>query len=118
MKSVRVAGFQSLFAENDMNKTTLQCPERDGDDYWDLIEADGKECNDAGGTSLFARVVVPEYRLAVFRKASTLNHSTTTNDTEHLSVVAAAATTNGRSGSPSPTDKERQGRTAARHPAH
>ena len=86
--------------------------ERDDDDYWDLIEADSEEHNNAHGTNLFLYGVVPRYRRAVFRKGSTLNRSTTTNDTERLSAAAAAVTTNGGSGSPSPTDKECRGRTA------
>ena len=95
-----------------MNKTALRHAERDDDDYWNLIEADSEEYNNARGTSLFTRGIVPRYRHAVFCKGSTLNRSTTTNDTERLSLAAAAATTNGGSCSPSPTDKERQGRTA------
>ena len=101
-----------------MNKTALRNAEHDDDNYWNLIEADSEECSDARGMSLFMCGIVPRYRRAVFCKGSTLNRSTTTNDAERLPVAAAAATTNGESGSPSPTDKERRGRTAARHPAH
>ncbi|KAG8219318.1 kinase-like domain-containing protein [Butyriboletus roseoflavus] len=45
--------------------------EREDDDDWDFIEADGEDRNGTKGTSLFARGVVDRYRLAVFRKAST-----------------------------------------------
>lgn len=45
--------------------------EREEDDDWDFIEADGEDRNGTKGTSLFARGVVDRYRLAVFRKAST-----------------------------------------------
>ena len=83
--------------------------ERDDDDDWDFIEADGEDRNGARGTSLFARGVVDRYRLAVFRKGSTPNRSTATtpNDAARLSAI-----TNGSS-SPSPTAKDRRGRTAA-----
>ena len=101
---------------SDANEEDDVRTERDDDDDWDFIEADGEERNGARGNSLFARGVVDRYRLAVFRKGSTPNRSTTTNDTARLSAAAAAATTNttnGNSGSPSPTAKERRGRTAA-----
>ena len=105
---------------SDANEEDDVRTERDDDDDWDFIEADGvEERNGARGTSLFARGVVDRYRLAVFRKGSTPNRSTTTNDTGRLSAAATAAatatnnTTNGISGSPSPTAKERRGRTAA-----
>jgi serum/glucocorticoid-regulated kinase 2 len=95
---------------SDANEEDDVRTERDDDDNdWDFIEADGEDRNGARGTSLFARGVVDRYRLAVFRKGSTPNRSTTTNDTARLS---AATTTNGSS-SPSPTAKERRGRTAA-----
>ena len=46
--------------------------EKEDDDDWDIIEADGEDRNGTTkGTSLFARGVVDRYRLAVFRKAST-----------------------------------------------
>ena len=45
--------------------------EKEEDDDWDFIEADGEDRNGTKGTSLFARGVVDRYRLAVFRKAST-----------------------------------------------
>lgn len=91
---------------SDANEEDDVRTERDDDDDWDFIEADGEDRNGARGTSLFARGVVDRYRLAVFRKGSTPNRSTTTNDTARLS----AATTDGGSGSPSPTAKERRGR--------
>ncbi|KAH9041357.1 hypothetical protein EDB85DRAFT_1858091 [Lactarius pseudohatsudake] len=93
---------------SDANEEEDVRTERDDDDEWDFIEADGEERNGARGTSLFARGVVDRYRLAVFRKGSTPNR-TTPSDAARLS---AAATTNGSS-SPSPTAKERRGRTGA-----
>ena len=33
-----------------MNKTALRNAEHDDDNYWNLIEADSEECNDARGT--------------------------------------------------------------------
>ena len=45
--------------------------EKEDDDDWDFIEADGEDRNGTKGPSLFARGVVDRYRLAVFRKAST-----------------------------------------------
>ncbi|KAH9070725.1 hypothetical protein EDB83DRAFT_2221807 [Lactarius deliciosus] len=91
---------------SDANEEEDVRTERDDDDEWDFIEADGEERNGARGTSLFARGVVDRYRLAVFRKGSTPNR-TTPSDAARLS---AAATTNGSS-SPSPTAKDRRGRT-------
>ncbi|KAH8993953.1 hypothetical protein EDB92DRAFT_1978112 [Lactarius akahatsu] len=93
---------------SDANEEDDVRTERDDDDEWDFIEADGEERNGARGTSLFARGVVDRYRLAVFRKGSTPNR-TTPSDAARLS---AAATTNGSS-SPSPTAKDRRGRTGA-----
>ncbi|KAH8987732.1 kinase-like protein [Lactarius hatsudake] len=93
---------------SDANEEEDVRTERDDDDEWDFIEADGEERNGARGTSLFARGVVDRYRLAVFRKGSTPNR-TTPSDAARLS---AAATTNGSS-SPSPTAKDRRGRTGA-----
>ena len=81
--------------------------ERDEDDDWDFVEAVGEERNGQRGTSLFARGVVDRYRLAVFRKGSTPNRSTTTSDAARLSAATVA------SSSPSPTAKERRGRTGA-----
>ncbi|KAI9430296.1 hypothetical protein BJY52DRAFT_1351176 [Lactarius psammicola] len=66
--------------------------ERDDDDEWDFIEADGEERNGARGTSLFARGVVDRYRLAVFRNGSTPNRLTPSDAAARLS-----ATTNGSS---------------------
>ncbi|KAI9434268.1 hypothetical protein BJY52DRAFT_1231244 [Lactarius psammicola] len=89
---------------SDANEEEDVRTERDDDDEWDFIEADGEERN---GTSLFARGVVDRYRLAVFRKGSTPNRTTPSDAAARLS-----ATTNG-SGSPSPTTKDRRGRTGA-----
>ena len=92
---------------SDVNDEDDVRTERDEDD-WDFIEAAGEERNGARGASLFARGVVDRYRLAVFRKGSTPSRPTPpTNDTARLSAL-----TNG-SGSPSPTAKERRGRTPA-----
>ncbi|KAH9058266.1 hypothetical protein EDB87DRAFT_1564166 [Lactarius vividus] len=93
---------------SDANEEEDVRTERDDDDEWDFIEADGEDRNGARGTSLFARGVVDRYRLAVFRKGSTPNRSTP-SDAARLS---AAPTTNGSS-SPSPTAKDRRGRTGA-----
>ncbi|KAF8267389.1 hypothetical protein EI94DRAFT_1801728 [Lactarius quietus] len=93
---------------SDANEEDDVRTERDEeDDEWDFIEADGEDRNGARGTSLFARGVVDRYRLAVFRKGSTPNRSTTTNDTARLSAATSG------SSSPSPTAKERRGRTGA-----
>ncbi|KAI9429615.1 hypothetical protein BJY52DRAFT_1352429 [Lactarius psammicola] len=92
---------------SDANEEDDVRTERDDDDEWDFIEADGEERNGARGTSLFARGVVDRYRLAVFRKGSTPNRTTPSDAAARLS-----ATTNG-SGSPSPTTKDRRGRTGA-----
>jgi serum/glucocorticoid-regulated kinase 2 len=101
---------------SDANEEDDVRTEREEDDEWAFIEADGEERNGPRGTSLFARGVVDRYRLAVFRKGSTPSRSTTTpNDTSRLSATTAAtstAITNGSS-SPSPTAKERRGRTGA-----
>jgi len=85
--------------------------EREEDDEWDFIEADGEDRNGARGTSLFARGVVDRYRLAVFRKGSTPNRTTPT-DTSRLS---AATNDSSSPSSPSPTTKDRRGRTGALH---
>ena len=99
---------------SDANEEDDVRTERDDDDDWNFIEADGfEERNGARGTSLFARGAVDRYRLSVFRKVSTPNRSTTTNLTSRLSAAAAATATNGGPGSPSPTPKEHRGRTAA-----
>src|SRR6266702_777497 len=94
---------------SDANEEEDVRTERDDDDEWDFIEADGEERNGARGTSLFARGVVDRYRLAVFRKGSTPNRSTPSD------AVRLSAATNG-SGSPSPTAKDRRGRTGGALP--
>ncbi|KAF8264170.1 hypothetical protein EI94DRAFT_1703469 [Lactarius quietus] len=93
---------------SDANEEDDVRTERDEeDDEWDFIEADGEDRNGARGTNLFACGDVDRYRLAVFRKGSTPNRSTTTNDTVRLSAATSG------SSSPSPTAKERRGRTGA-----
>jgi serum/glucocorticoid-regulated kinase 2 len=84
--------------------------ERDEDDDWDFIEADGEDRNGSRGTSLFARGVVDRYKLAVFRKGTTTPNRTGTGLTGEAARLSTAF--NGSS-SPSPTAKERRGRTAA-----
>jgi len=74
----------------------------DEDDDWDFVEAaDGEDRNGSKGTSLFARGVVDRYRLAVFRKASTPQRSFS-----GLSEATAS-----EADSPSPSEKQRRGRT-------
>ena len=83
--------------------------EEDEDD-WDFVEAGGmlvEERNGAKGTSLFARGVVDRYKLAVFRK-STPRRSTPRS----FSGMSLESDINGsEAGSPSPSDKQRRGRT-------
>ena len=68
---------------SDANEEDDVRTEREEDDEWDFIEADGEERNGARGTSLFARGVVDRYRLAVFRKGATPNRPTATQTTLH-----------------------------------
>ncbi|TFK89836.1 kinase-like protein [Polyporus arcularius HHB13444] len=80
--------------------------EEDEDD-WDFVEAGGmlvEERNGAKGTSLFARGVVDRYKLAVFRK-STPRRSTPRSFSIESDLNGSEA------GSPSPSDKQRRGRT-------
>jgi hypothetical protein len=97
---------RGLSDANDEDEVRTERDEED--DEWDFIEADGEDRNGARGTSLFARGVVDRYRLAVFRKGSTPNRNGTGVTGE---ATQSSATLNGSS-SPSPTAKERRGRTA------
>jgi serine/threonine protein kinase len=72
----------------------------EGEDDWDIIEADGEDRNGVRGPSLFARGYVDKYRLAVFRKVSTPNRTGTGEAV-------------GGPSSPSPTAKVRRGRAPA-----
>jgi len=84
------------------------------DDEWDFIEADGEDRNGTGtgtrGTSLFARGVVDRYKLAVFRKGSTPNRTTSTWTTSESTGLSSGFNS---PSSPSPPAKERRGRTGA-----
>ncbi|KAI0789507.1 hypothetical protein C8Q75DRAFT_807136 [Abortiporus biennis] len=96
--------------------------EREEDDDWDFVETNvNEERNGAKGTSLFARGVVDRYRLAVFRKStprrsgggSSRNFSGMSVDSEHYVGSDLGD-------SPTPSDKQRRGRTPGltfrRHP--
>jgi serum/glucocorticoid-regulated kinase 2 len=83
--------------------------ERDEDDDWDFIEADGEDRNGARIPSLFARGVVDRYKLSVFRKGTTPNR----NGTGVTGEAARQAAADNGSSSPSPTAKDRRGRTSA-----
>ncbi|KAI0275351.1 hypothetical protein BC834DRAFT_852429 [Gloeopeniophorella convolvens] len=96
---------------SDANDDDVRMERDEEDEDWDFIEADGEDRNGARGTSLFARGVVDRYKLAVFRKGSTPNRSTSgISDSTRLST--ATTLTNG-GGSPTPAQKERRGRTGA-----
>ena len=98
---------RDLSDANDEDEVRTERDEEDED--WDFIEADGgggEERYGQRGNSLFARGVVDRYRLAVFRKGSTPNRAST-------SVPGEAAGLSAGPNSPSPTIKERRGRTAA-----
>ena len=87
--------------------------ERDEDDDWDFVEAPGVEDrNGAKGTSLFARGVVDRYRLAVFRKASTPGKNNTKRQFSGMSFTSDAGGSE-VSPTPSPSDKQRRGRSSA-----
>ncbi len=87
---------------------TMRLREREeNEDDWDFVEAGGmlvEERNGAKGTSLFARGVVDRYKLAVFRK-STPRRSTPRSFSIESDLNGSEA------GSPSPSDKQRRGRT-------
>lgn len=91
--------------------------ERDDDEDWDIVETDvNEERNGAKGTSLFARGVVDRYRLAVFRK-STPRRSGARN-VSGISVDSEVGASE-VSDSPTPSEKQRRGRTPLtfrRHP--
>jgi hypothetical protein len=93
---------RDLSDANDDDEVRTERDEEDDD--WDFIEADGGE--DRNGTrnnNLFARGVVDRYRLAVFRKGSTPNRAGSGIPGETGSVNSP--------NSPSPSTKERRGRT-------
>ncbi|KAH0837846.1 hypothetical protein J3R83DRAFT_6070 [Lanmaoa asiatica] len=83
--------------------------EKEDDDDWDFIEADGEDRNGTKGTSLFARGVVDRYRLAVFRKASTPSQHVGGRSVSGLSKESDLHTVE-LVDSPSPSEK-RRGRT-------
>lgn len=80
--------------------------EKDDDDDWDIIEADGEDRNGTKGTSLFARGVVDRYRLAVFRKASTPSQRVGGRSVSGLSKESDLQTVE-FADSPSPSEKRR-----------
>ncbi|KAF8555140.1 hypothetical protein OG21DRAFT_948454 [Imleria badia] len=81
--------------------------EREDDDDWDFIEADGEDRNGTTkGTSLFARGVVDRYRLAVFRKASTPSQRVDGRSVSGLSRESDLQTVE-LADSPSPSEKRR-----------
>jgi serum/glucocorticoid-regulated kinase 2 len=96
---------RDLSDANDEDEVRTERDEEDDD--WDFIEADGEDRNGARGNNLFARGVVDRYRLAVFRKGSTPNRAVS-GETTGLSALDSPNT-------PSPTTKERRGRTGALH---
>jgi serum/glucocorticoid-regulated kinase 2 len=96
---------RDLSDANDEDEARTERDEEDED--WDFIEADGEERNGARGNNLFARGVVDRYRLAVFRKGSTPNRAGT-GESAGLPALDGPST-------PSPTAKERRGRTGALH---
>ncbi|KAG6380673.1 hypothetical protein JVT61DRAFT_5045 [Boletus reticuloceps] len=80
--------------------------EKEEDDDWDIIEADGEDRNGTKGTSLFARGVVDRYRLAVFRKASTPSRRVAGRSVSGLSKESDLQTAEVVD-SPSPSEKRR-----------
>ena len=80
--------------------------EKEEDDDWDFIEADGEDRNGTKGTSLFARGVVDRYRLAVFRKASTPSQRVGGRSFSGLSKESDLQTVE-LADSPSPSEKRR-----------
>ncbi len=101
--------------DKDLPDTTTEdegATERDEDeDDWDFVEAGGvlvEERNGAKGTSLFARGVVDRYKLAVFRKSTPRRSAP-----RSFSGVSVESSLNDSnvSGSPTPSDKHRRGRT-------
>jgi hypothetical protein len=100
---------RDLSDANDEDEVRTERDEEDED--WDFIEADGEERNGPRGNSLFARGVVDRYRLAVFRKGSTPNRAGSGGPGEGAGLSTVLDGPN----SPSPTTKERRGRTGALH---
>lgn len=83
--------------------------EREEDDDWDFVETNvNEERNGTKGTSLFARGVVDRYRMVVFRK-STPRRSTNRRTVSGLSADAEGPISEVES--PTPSDKQRRGRT-------
>lgn len=80
--------------------------EKEEDDDWDFIEADGEDRNGTKGTSLFARGVVDRYRLAVFRKASTPSQRVVGRSVSGLSKESDLHAVE-LADSPSPSEKRR-----------
>ena len=80
--------------------------EKEDEDDWDFIEADGEDRNGTKGTSLFARGVVDRYRLAVFRKASTPSQRVSGRSVSGLSKESDLQTVE-LAHSPSPSEKRR-----------
>ncbi|KAH9934070.1 kinase-like protein [Epithele typhae] len=79
------------------------------DDDWDFVEAGGmlvEERNGAKGTSLFARGVVDRYKLSVFRKSTPRR-----SGPRSFSGVSVESETIVSESSPSPSEKQRRGRT-------
>lgn len=98
---------RDLSDANDEDEVRTERDEEDED--WDFIEADGgggEERYGPRGNSLFARGVVDRYRLSVFRKGATPNRAGT-------GVPGEAAGLTADPNSPSPTVKQRRGRTGA-----
>ena len=80
--------------------------EKEEDDDWDIIEADGEDRNGTKGPSLFARGVVDRYRLAVFRKASTPSQRIGGRSVSGISKESDLPTAE-LAHSPSPSEKRR-----------
>jgi len=95
-----IAAFDKSFGDGPDELT-----EREEEDEWDFVEAGvDEERNGSKGTSLFARGVVDRYKLAVFRKSTPSRRADRTiSGTSKVSGMEAV--------SPSPSDKQRRGRT-------
>jgi len=93
---------------SDAGGDETEATERDEeDDDWDFVEAgEGEERNGAKGATLFARGVVDRYRLAL-RKGSTPARSTP----RVMSGKSSKSELIETGGSPSPSEKQRRGRT-------
>jgi serum/glucocorticoid-regulated kinase 2 len=97
---------RDLSDANDEDDVRMERDEEDED--WDFIEADGEDRNGTRGNNLFARGVVDRYRLAVFRKGSTPNRTGS-----GIPGEAAGQSALDSPHTPSPSTKERRGRTGA-----